>query len=68
MSEDKSFVIVVGAVALSFLLLFGGLILDSHLQGIRKFETFQSCILSRGIWVDTRGTGTCIIVEQMYRE
>jgi hypothetical protein len=68
MSDDKAFVIVVGAVALSFLLLFGGLILDNQLKGARKHEAFQSCILSRGIWVDTKGTGTCIIVEQMYRE
>jgi hypothetical protein len=68
MSEDKSFVIVVGAVTLSFLVLFGGIILDSHLKNARKHEAFQSCILSRGIWVDTRETGTCIIVEQMYRE
>jgi hypothetical protein len=68
MSDDKAFVIVVGAVALSFPVLFGGLMLDSHLQSIRKHEAFQSCILSRGIWVDTRGTGTCIIVDRTVQE
>jgi hypothetical protein len=68
MSEDKTFVVVVGALFLSFMLLIGALVFDTNTRNARKHEAFQSCILARGIWVDTRDTGTCIIIEHVVQE
>ena len=65
MSEDF---VVVGVIFLACMILFGGLVLDNNLKNARKHEAFQACILSRGIWVDTQGTGTCVIVDRTVQE